>query len=56
MSARNSTLQSKEELSGNQNLIMSVAADNSAAMVMAQLYQKFHPIAKPSDGSTKRDA
>ncbi|MNJ55655.1 hypothetical protein D3C77_511620 [compost metagenome] len=54
--ARNKTLHNKEELSGNQYLIMSVAADNSAAMVIAQLYQKFQPIAKPREGSTKREA
>ncbi|MNR62411.1 hypothetical protein D3C85_1844270 [compost metagenome] len=56
MRARNSTLHKKDELSGNQYLIIRVAADNSAAMVIAQLYQKFHPIAKPNDGSTKREA
>ncbi|MNE88121.1 hypothetical protein D3C80_1853860 [compost metagenome] len=54
--ARNNILHTKEELSGNQYLMIRVAADNSAAMVMAQLYQKFQPIAKPRDGSTKREA
>ncbi|MNJ58255.1 hypothetical protein D3C77_538820 [compost metagenome] len=54
--ARNNTLHIREELSGNQYLIISVAADSSAAIVMAQLYQKFQPMAKPSEGSTKREA
>ncbi|MMZ62091.1 hypothetical protein D1872_242790 [compost metagenome] len=54
--ARNRTLHSREELSGNQYLIISVAADSSAAIVIAQLYQKFQPIAKPREGSTNREA
>ncbi|MNN75827.1 hypothetical protein D3C81_1921550 [compost metagenome] len=52
--SRNKRLQSVEELSGNQYLMMTVAADSSAAMVTAQLYQKFQPMAKPKAGLTKR--
>ncbi|MNV53950.1 hypothetical protein D3C71_1461170 [compost metagenome] len=54
ISIRKSRLHSMEELSGNQYLMMTVAADSSAAIVTAQLYQKFQPIAKPNAGLTKR--
>ncbi|MNP25230.1 hypothetical protein D3C76_1180280 [compost metagenome] len=45
-----------DELSGNQYLMSTVAAASSAAMVTAQLYQKFQPMANPRAGSTKRAA
>ena len=41
-------------VSGNQNFMTSAAAASSAATVIAQLNQKFHPAAKPKLGLMKR--
>ena len=40
--------------SGNQYFMTRDAATSSAATVIAQLYQKFHPVAKPKLGLMKR--